>query len=103
MLEGVHAYFWGEFVFEELGVHELCADFALNEHDCFYDVVVSEKPEHGGFLVDIPHNYRLVIRPADNGLPVLGDSQTSDPILMTRVGAFTVAGADLPQSDSLVA
>lgn len=57
LFEGVHAYFWGEFVLQELSIHELGADFTFDEHDCFDDIVVGEEPESRGFLVDVPYNY----------------------------------------------
>jgi hypothetical protein len=73
LLQRSHAHLGGELVLQELGVHELGAGLALDQKYSLDDVIMGEESQHWRFLAHIPDDYALIIRPANEGLPVPRD------------------------------
>lgn len=102
LLQCVHPDLGGKFMSQELAVHQFGAGLAFDHEDSLYDIVMCEKSENWGLLIDVPHYHALVIGPRDKALPVSGDRKTADPRLMPRKGLPAVSSARLPQPDRLV-
>jgi hypothetical protein len=102
LLQRVHAQLGRELVLEELRVHQLGAGLALDQQQRLNHVVVRKEPQQRRLLVDVPDDDALVVGPADEGLPVLGDRQPPHPALVASEGLLAVASADFPQADGLV-
>lgn len=81
---------------QEVSVHQLGRLLPLHYRDSLDDVVVGEESQNGSFLLNIPDYYALVIRTGNDCLTIVRYSDTTDPALVTRPGAFAVPGLGIP-------
>ncbi len=102
LLQSIHTHLSSKLVLQKLSVHQLSTSLTLDQHHSLNHVVVREKTQHRHLLADVPDHHALVVRTTHNRLPVAGNSQPPDPILMSHPRSLTIASIDFPQLYRLI-